>query len=104
MISENELEGYERVVSDRLYDGTYIKRIVLKLVAEVRKMNKKYALLLEQGREDQEHVVDLQLEADWLAAMLHLKGYVPEGTVIDWTKEGVRKAWREAARKEVKGA
>lgn len=43
--------------------------------------------------------VNLEREADWLAATLHLKGYVPEGTVIDWTKEGVRKAWREAARK-----
>lgn len=74
----DELEVYERVVSDRLYDGTYIKRIVLKLIKEVRKLEK---------------------EADWFA--MHITKTQP---MLVYSEKKTAEMWRKAARQAVEAS
>lgn len=88
MLSENDLETYERVISGREYDGTYIKRIVTKLIKDIRKLEK---------------------EADYLAGCIEwCPDDVPMGACYDICSDGDEfvpkekcvQCWRERARKE----
>ena len=87
-MNTDELEVYERVINGREYDGTYIKRIVEKLIKEVRKVQK---------------------EAEYLAGCIEWcpddapspgvcfgNGYVDKSECV--------KCWRKRARKEVSNA
>ena len=107
MISEEQLEKWEGLL--KTIPHSYpLGSALLNLIEEVREQRKGLEnrwTHLEYAQNARvklmEQVKQLEKEANWLASTLHLKGCVPEGIVIDWTKDGVRKAWREKARKEI---
>lgn len=99
------------LVGSKHEDAEFIavaREAVPALIAEVRKMNKKYALLLEQGREDQEHAVDLRMEAYWLASQcVSLYGSIcSEVSASDYDNDPEMNVdhWLEEARRVVKDA
>lgn len=73
-MSPEELEACERVISGRLYDGTYVKRIVLKLIKEVRRLDawNKHILYQWDGsvKELTDYISKLEAECDMLAELM----------------------------------